>query len=196
VQVLTGDEPARGRVLADQLQVPVHANLLPEDKLTMIRSLRSAGPVAMIGDGINDAPALAEADVGLAMGCGADLSRQTADVCLLSNDLRQILELTDLSRETCRTIRWNLTWALTYNALAIPIAAAGWLNPIIAAIAMAVSSLLVVSNSLRLAQNQNGSDVQVGQLTDSPPQIGSVASDEASRPEARSQVGAKSEAMA
>ena len=115
VQVLTGDSPQRGDVLAAELSVPVRAGLLPEDKLDEIRALQASRKVAMVGDGINDAPALARADVGLAMGCGADISRQTADVCLLSNDLRQILELTDLSRDTVRTIRWNLTWSFAYN---------------------------------------------------------------------------------
>ena len=194
VQVLTGDELQRGRALADQLQVPVQARLLPEEKLNVIRSLRSAGPVAMVGDGINDAPALAQADVGLAMGCGADVSRQTADVCLLSNDLRQILQLIDLSRATCRTIRWNLTWSLSYNAVAIPVAAAGWLNPIIAAIAMAVSSVLVVTNSLRLAQD--GRDGRGHSLPHRPTGQGSVSSDEGRHTEVGSPVGGRSEVMA
>jgi len=151
VAVLTGDHAHRAAVLTQLLHVPVQGNLLPEDKVAEVKQARATfGPVAMVGDGINDAPALTTADVGVAMGCGADLSRDTAGVCLLGNDLGRLPEAIELARLTRRIIRENLFWAFAYNTVGIGLAAVGWLNPVLAAIAMAVSSVMVVGNSLRL----------------------------------------------
>jgi len=150
--VLTGDHAARGESLANTLHVPVLAELLPEDKFSAIVELRRQhGPVVMVGDGLNDAPALTAASVGMALGCGADVSRQSADVCLLGNDLCRVPWAIKLSRQTVRVIRQNLLWTFFYNTIGIGLAAVGWLNPIWAAAAMAVGSLGVVGNSLRLA---------------------------------------------
>lgn len=152
LRLLTGDRTNRAAHLAAQLGIEFEAELLPEAKLRRISELRQEfGPLVMVGDGLNDAPALAAADVGIALGCGADLSRDAASVCLLSNQLDRIAWSIQLARETTRTLRWNLLWAFGYNAAAVPLAALGLVNPIIAALAMAVSSLLVIANSLKLA---------------------------------------------
>ncbi len=149
--VLTGDEVARGRLLAEQLGVTVVAGLMPDAKVAALANARrSIGPVAMVGDGVNDAPALAASDVGIALGCGADLSRESALVCLISDDLARVPWAIELARRSVRVIRQNLFWAFGYNALGIALAASGWLNPAWAAAAMVASSLLVVANSLRL----------------------------------------------
>lgn len=152
ITVLSGDHAARGRALGRSLEVDVRAEMLPADKLAAVHELRrSFGPTVMIGDGINDAPALSAADVGIALGCGADVSRQSADVCLLGNDLMRIPWAIRLSRRTVRVVRQNLFWSFFYNVLGVGLAATGWLNPVWAAVAMAVSGLTVVANSLRLA---------------------------------------------
>ncbi len=151
VRVLTGDHAARGRAIENELGVTTLAECTPERKVEEIRGLAPSRPVAMIGDGINDAPALAAADVGVAMGCGADVTRESADLCLLGSDLRVLPDLLHLARRTVRTIRVNLFWAFAYNVVGIGLAMVGWLTPVFAALAMVLSSLFVVSNSLRLA---------------------------------------------
>jgi P-type E1-E2 ATPase len=155
IVVLTGDHLQKAQWLADHTGVDVIGELLPADKAAHIARLRQDGPVAMVGDGINDAPALAVADVGIALGCGAEVTRRTADVCLLRNDLSRLPEVFELSAALNRTVRWNLTWAAAYNAVGLTLALAGWLNPILAAAAMIVSSLLVVNHSLRLSQERS-----------------------------------------
>ncbi len=149
--ILTGDSVMRAKRIGEQLAVPVQGALLPQEKVEAIERLRNEWrAAAMVGDGINDAPALAAADVGIALGCGADVSRQSAEVCLLGNDLRRVAWAVSLSRAAVRTIRQNLFWAFFYNVLGIALAAAGQLNPIWAAAAMTASSVLVIGNSLRL----------------------------------------------
>jgi heavy metal translocating P-type ATPase len=153
VAVLTGDHSARGRAIKRALGVPVAAALLPADKAAVIgRARQEFGPVCMIGDGVNDAPALAASDVGIAMGCGTDVSRDSAAVCLMGDDLAAIPWSLELARRTRRTIRANLAWAFGYNSLGVACAAMGWLNPAMAAALMVASSSLVVVNSLRLGR--------------------------------------------
>lgn len=152
VAVLTGDHRRRGDRLSEELGVEVRSELTPEMKLACIEQVRAEhGAVAMVGDGLNDAPALAAADVGLAMGCGADLSRESAGVCLLGDDPSSLPWVVDLAQRTVRTIKGNLFWAFSYNLVGIGLAMAGRLSPVFAAGAMVGSSLLVVGNSLRLA---------------------------------------------
>ncbi|MBX3415150.1 MAG: cation-translocating P-type ATPase [Pirellulales bacterium] len=151
--MLTGDHQAYAHRIGQRLGLAVRAELLPEDKVHAVREVRQTlGQVAMIGDGINDAPALESSDVGVALACGTDLSRQSASVCLLSNDLRRLPWAIELSRRALRTIRFNLLWAFVYNVVGVGLAAAGWLNPVFAAVAMVGSSMMVIGNSLFLAQ--------------------------------------------
>jgi P-type E1-E2 ATPase len=152
-RVLTGDHANRGRALERMLHVPVHAELLPDAKVEAVRLVsKSAGITAMVGDGVNDAQAMTTADVGIAMGCGADLTRDNADVCLLSNDLSRLPWAIELARATVRTVRRNIWWAFGYNAVGVILAACGWLHPSVAAVLMVVSSLAVTANSLRLGR--------------------------------------------
>ena len=149
--VLTGDTSARAARLETELETMVLFERLPEEKVAAIELARRGGRlVGMVGDGINDAPALAAADVGIAMGCGADLSRDSAAVCLLSNDLLRLPWTISLARQTVRIIRQNLFWAFIYNIIGIGLAVSGRLNPIWAGVAMVASSFLVITNSLRL----------------------------------------------
>jgi heavy metal translocating P-type ATPase len=151
IRVLTGDHAGRGAALARELGLAVEAELLPEDKVAAVQRLRAmVGRVALVGDGLNDAAALAVSDVGIAMGCGADLTRSAAAVCLLGNDLRRLPWAVTLARRTVRVIRQNLLWAFVYNVAGIGLACTGRLNPVVAALAMVLSSTLVVANSLRL----------------------------------------------
>ena len=185
--MLTGD--AERTALAVQRQVgtdEVIAGVLPAEKERIVRQLSAKAPVAMVGDGINDAPALARADVGIAIGAGTDIALSSADIVLMHSDLADVPAALDLSRATMRNIKQNLFWALFYNAICIPVAAGAFawagfsLNPMIAAAAMSVSSVCVVTNALRLrgwkSQRVSATLASVASRATSSPASGSPAS--------------------
>jgi P-type Cu+ transporter len=158
VVMLTGDNPATAAAIARQAGIPDYrAEVLPQEKAAQVKEMKAGGRcVGMVGDGINDAPALAMADVSFAIGTGSDVAIEAADITLMRNDLMSVADAISLSRATLRKIRQNLFFAFIYNILGIPLAAMGLLNPVIAGAAMAMSSVSVVSNSLMLKRWRAG----------------------------------------
>jgi Cu+-exporting ATPase len=152
--MLTGDNRATARAVGRGLGIDqVIAEMLPQEKNEVIKRLQQEGRiVAMAGDGINDAPALAQANVGIALGTGTDIAMESADITLIHGDLRALVRARHLSKATMRTIRQNLFLAFIYNTLSIPLAALGILHPIVASAAMSLSSVSVIGNSLRLTR--------------------------------------------
>jgi Cu+-exporting ATPase len=156
VVMLTGDNQRTANAIAKQLGiVDVIAEVLPESKAQVIQRLQKQGKsVAMVGDGVNDAPALATADIGIAIGSGSDVAKETGGIILIRDDVRDVVRAIRLSRATMTKIKQNLFWAFIYNSIGVPVAALGFLNPIIAAAAMALSSLSVIVNSALLKRTK------------------------------------------
>jgi Cu+-exporting ATPase len=149
--LVSGDNAGAAGAVASQLGIDdVRSEVLPQDKSRIVGELRGQGTVAMVGDGINDAPALAAADVGIAMSTGTDVAMHAAGITLMRGDPALVADALDISRRTSAKIRQNLFWAFVYNVIGIPLAALGWLSPVIAGAAMAFSSVSVVSNALLL----------------------------------------------
>lgn len=152
--ILTGDNKARARAVGEALGVDARGGLLPEEKAGAIEEARRiAGPTGMVGDGVNDAPALAVSDLGIAMGTGADVARDSARVCLIGDDLAGLVRARRLATRTVGIVRGNLFWAFGYNVVGVGVAVCGWLNPAFAAFLMVASSLMVVLNSSRLGES-------------------------------------------
>jgi Cu+-exporting ATPase len=150
--MITGDNERVARSIAAQAGISRYlAGVMPEEKSEAVGKIQKEGKVvAMAGDGVNDAPALARADIGIAMGSGADIAIDSSDITILNGDLRKIVSFLDLSKRMIRKIRQNFFWAFVYNVIGVPVAAAGFLNPVVAGAAMAMSSVSVVTNSLLL----------------------------------------------
>ncbi|MDH3768435.1 MAG: HAD-IC family P-type ATPase, partial [Gammaproteobacteria bacterium] len=168
--ILSGDTIAPVQRIANELQITdFHASLLPEEKLTDMQARRAAGrTIAMVGDGINDAPVLAGADVSIAMGSGSTLAQASADLILLGGGLDRLVVGVQQSRKTQRVIRQNMIWAIAYNVVALPLAAAGLVAPWMAAIGMSASSLIVVLNALRLVGGESAGPGSGLQMRESP----------------------------
>ncbi len=158
VVLLSGDNRRTAEAIGRQVGIDrVIAEVMPEDKVQTIQDLQKQGEVvAMVGDGVNDAPALAAADIGIAIGSGSDVAKETGSIILIRDDVRDVVASIQLSRATMRKIKQNLFWAFIYNSIGIPVAAFGLLNPIFAAAAMALSSLSVVANSALLKRVRLG----------------------------------------
>ena len=158
--LVTGDHESTAKAIARQCGIPedrVFASTRPEGKVGLIQQLQSRGErVAFVGDGINDAPALQQSNLGIAVTRASDIARESADILLLRSDISVLPEVLQLARATLRVVRQNLFWAFFYNAAAVPLAALGFLNPLICAATMGLSDLMVVGNSLRLGKGRRG----------------------------------------